>query len=143
MKFYFVPYHIVKDKIQSIVEENKEEFRENYGEVDVDYNHFETLSAIGLVHVAMAVKNDVIGFAAFVVNHNATDRGVEAENVVFYFDKEHRGKHFKKLLEFSKKEFAKMGVHKMTATIKSEKVARALKANNFEKEYEIWGVDCE
>jgi uncharacterized protein YeeX (DUF496 family) len=143
MKFYFLPYHIVKDKIQSVIENNKEDFKENYGDVEVDYNHFETLSALGMAHVAMAVKQDLVGFAGFIINHNATDNGIEAENVVFYIDKNHRGKLFKDLLDFSKKEFSKMGVNKMIATIKSDSLGRALRSNNFKKEFEIWGVDCE
>ena len=144
MKFYFVPYHIVKDKVHSIVETNKEEFAKSYGDVEVDYGHFETLSALGMAYIAMAVKDDVVGFAGFVINHNATHKGAEAENVVMYFDKEHRGKKLiNDLLEYSKKEFAKIGVPKMVATIKSDALARMLRGNNFTKQYEIWESVCE
>jgi hypothetical protein len=143
MKFYFVPYHIVKDKIQSVIENNKDQFKENYGDVEVDYDHFETLSALGMAYVALAVDDDVAGFAGFVVNHNATHQGVEAENVVFYIEKKHRGMLFIKLIDYAKKEFQKMGVPKITATIKSDAMARALKMNNFEKKYETWELDCE
>lgn len=143
MKFYFVPYHIVKDKIQSIIENNKEEFAKHYGDVHVDYEHFNTLSALGMAYVALAVKDDVVGFVGFIVNHNATDQGVEAENVVFYIDKNHRGQFFDELLSYSKKEFARMGVPKITATIKSKAMARALKMNAFTKQCETWELICE
>ena len=142
MKFYFVPYHIVKDKVHSIIEENKEDFLKHYGDVEVDYNHFETLSALGMAYVALAVEDDVIGFAGFVINHNSTHKETEAENIVFYIKKSHRGKYFKNLLEFSKKEFAKMGVPKMVATVKSGVLSRALRRFDFKKEYEILEVDC-
>lgn len=142
MKFYFVPYHIVKDKIQEIIEASKEDFKKHYGDVEPDYSEFETLSALGMAFVAMAVKTDIVGFAGFVVNHNTTHKEIEAENVVFYINKENRGKLFKELLDFSKKEFSKMGVNKMTATIKSPALARGLRSNDFKKEYEIWSVDC-
>lgn len=142
MKFYFVPYHIVKDKIQETIENNKAEFKKHYGDVDVDWLHFDQLSLLGLVYVAIAVKKDVIGFAAFVINENATHKEKEAENVAFYFNKEYRGKHFSQLLDYSKDEFSKMGVSKITATIKSNVLARALRVNNFKKEYEIWSVNC-
>lgn len=144
MKFYFVPYHIVKDKIQSVIEKNKEDFKRTYGDVEVDYNHYETLSALGMAYVAMGVTDDVKGFAGFVINHNATHNGTEAENIVMYFDKDARnGKNAQELLKYAKKEFAKMGVNKMTFTIKSEALGRSLRGNNFSKQYEIWEADCE
>lgn len=142
MKFYFVPYHIVKDKIKNIIENNKDDFLRTYGEVEVDYDHFETLSAMGMVFMALAVEEDVKGFAGFVVNHNATHKGVEAENIVMFFDKNSRdGKLIKDLINFSKKEFLKIGINKITVTIKSDALARMLKGNDFVKQYEIWESD--
>lgn len=141
MKFYFIPYHIVKDKIQTIIENNKGDFIKHYGDVDVDYGHFETLSALGMAYVALAVQDDVVGFAGFLINHNATHKGVEAENVVFYVEKKHRGKLFNDLVEYSKKEFQKIGVPKISVTIKSDALARSLKAKGFEKQYEIWELE--
>jgi hypothetical protein len=142
MKFYFLPYHLVKDKIHSIIEANKKDFEKNYGPVDVDYEHFETLSALGMAYVALAVQDDVAGFAGFVINHNTTHKEIEAENVVFYIGKKHRGQFFSKLLDYSKKEFQKMGVPKITVTIKSRAMARALKMNDFTKQYETWELVC-
>ena len=141
MKYYFIPYHIVKDKIQGIIEQNKDDFSKNYGDVSVDYNHFETLSALGMAYVSIAVQDDVVGFAGFVLNHNATHEGVEAENVVFYIKKPYRGKLFDELVEYSKKELAKIGVPKISVTIKSNILARSLKSKGFKKQYEIWEMD--
>lgn len=143
MNFHFVPYHVVKDKIQHLVENNKGDFVKHYGDVNVDYQHFETLSAMGLAYVALAVKDDVVGFAGFVVNENATHEGVEAENVVFYIDKKHRGRLFDDLLNYSKQEFKKMGVPKISVTIKSDALARSLKAKGFRKQYEIWEIETD
>lgn len=143
MKYYFLPYHIVKDKIKSVIENNKKDFKKNYGDVDVDYDHFETLSALGMAYVSIAVDNDLAGFSGFIINNNATHKGAEAENVVMYFLPEYRGKYFKELLDFSKKEFQRIGVPKISATIKSESLAKVLKRNDFCKAYEIWELDCE
>jgi hypothetical protein len=143
MNFYFVPYHLIKDTVFKIIENNKDDFKKNYGDVDVDYSHFEYLSSLGMAYVAMAVKEDVVGIAGFVVNENVTHKELEAENVVIYFDKEHRKNLSKDLIEFAKDEFKKINVNKMVFTIKSAGLGRLLRMNNFKKEYEIWGVSCE
>lgn len=138
MNYYFVPYHVVKDKIQSIIEANKEDFVEQFGDIEPNYEHFEMLSHLGLGYVALGVAGDVVGFAGFVVNEATTHKEKEAENVVFFFDRKNRGKHFKDLIQFAKQEFSKMGIKKITATIKSNALARLLRMNNFRKEYELW-----
>lgn len=143
MKFYFVPYHIVKDKIQEIIESNKRDFLKHYGGVNVDYTYFEQLSYAGLAYVAIAVdEGDIAGFAGFIMNDNATHQEREAENVVFYLLKEHRNKSFKQLLEFSKQELCQRGAQKVNATIKSDVLARALRSNGYRKSYEVWSIDC-
>lgn len=142
MKFYFVPYHIVADKIQSIIEANKDDFVKHYGDVNVDYTHFNQLSQIGLAYAALAIESDVIGFAGFVINEVVTSKGLEAQNVVMYIDKAHRGKLFDDLLDYSKQELKKAGVDNISVTIKSDVLARALRKNAFRKEYEVWELAC-
>ena len=142
MKFYFVPYHIVADKIQSIVEANKDDFVKHYGNVEVDYSHFNKLSQMGLAYAALAVESDVVGFAGFVINEVVTSKGLEAQNVVMYIDKAHRGKLFDDLLDYSKQELKKTGVDNISVTIKSAALGRALRTTGFTKEYEIWEVAC-
>ena len=142
MKFYFVPYHIVSDKIQSIVERNKDDFAKHYGAVEVDYQHFNQLSQLGLAYVTLAVESDVVGFAGFVINEVVTSKGLEAQNVVMYVDKAHRGKLFDDLLDYSKQELKKAGVDNISVTIKSTALARALRKTGFIKEYEVWELSC-
>jgi uncharacterized protein YeeX (DUF496 family) len=143
MKFYFVPYHLVKDKVFEIIENNKDDFKETYGDVDVDYGHFDYLSSLGMAYVAMAVEGDVVGIAGFVINENMTHKEMEAENVVIYFDKKHRKNLSKDLIQYAKDEFKKLNVNKMVFTVKNDGLGRLLRMNDFKKEYETWGVSCE
>ena len=143
MKYHFLPYHIVKDKINQIVENNADAFFKNYGDIQPDYDYFDLMSHANRGYVALAVTDDVVGFAGFVIHENASHQELEAENVVFFFDKQHRGANFKDLIEFSKKELANIGIKKMTAAVKTDVLSRALKLNGFEKEFETWGVPCE
>lgn len=143
MNYYFVPYHIVKDKIQSFIEANKDDFKRTYGDVNVDYSYFEAMSLAGRAYIALIVDKDVEGFAGFVINENASHKGLEAENVVFYLSEQIRGKKFKELIKFSQNELKKIDVPKITATIKSDLLAKLLKINGFVKQYEIWEIDVE
>lgn len=143
MKFHFLPYHIVKDKIRSIIEENKEDFKRFYGDIEPDYDHFETLSLLGMGYISLIVDKDVIGFAAFIINENANHEGKEAENVVFFIKKEHRGKYFTELVKYSKSELLKLGVPKITMTVKNTDLVKLMKRYGFKKEYEILEVSCE
>ena len=138
MKFYFLPYHIVADKVKEIIEGNKDDFAKHYGDVEVNYAYFSELSHMGLAYVALAVESDVVGFAGFIINEVATSKGLEAQNVVMHIDRAHRGKMFDDLLEYSKNELGKLGVNNISVTIKSEVLARALRKNDFTKEYEVW-----
>lgn len=144
MKYYFIPYHVVHEQIQSMVEENKADFAKHYGEIKPDYEYFDHISRMGMGYIALAVSDgEIAGFAGFVVEENATHEELTAENVVLYFRKEHRGQNFRELLDFSKGQLAFLGVKKMTVTIKSDEVfARSLRLNGFDKSYEIWEVNC-
>lgn len=143
MQFFFVPYHLVHERIREAVERNKSDFTKHYGKVEVDYDYYLQMSHQGHAWIALAVETDLVGFAAFVINQNATHREIEAENVVFYIEPQSRGRLFAELLKYARGELNRLGVNKITATIKSDILARSLKQNGFEKHYEIWGINCE
>ena len=143
MKFYIVPFHSVYDDVKAIINTNKDDFKKTFGEVDVDYPYFLSMSAAGNAFVCMMVGEKIHGVAGFILNETATQKEVTADNVMFFVGKPYRGKKTKEFMEFSKESLKKLGANKINFTIKNDAFGRILKMYGFKPEYTTWSINCE
>lgn len=140
MNFYFVPFHSVKNDVVRFVENNKKDFMRTYGDIEPDYDYFEQVSLMGRLFVALVFDDEIKGISGYEIVENAVHNGLDAENITFFVKKELRGQYTKDFMEFANKNLFNLGVENINATVKTDAVARLLKMNGFEKQYETWSV---
>lgn len=144
MNYYFLPYHLVSDSVKEVIEANKQDFKKTFGEVQPDYNYYDYISRMGSGFVALAVENDSVkGIAGFSVAENANQDILEAENILFFIEKEYRGKLLGDFLSFVHKSLKNINVQKISFSLASDSFGKILSKYGFKPEYTIWGLSYE
>lgn len=143
MKYYIVPFHSVRNDVEKIINDNKDDFKRTFGDVNVDYDYFMNASLQGKAFVCMMFDKGIHGLAGFLLNEEANAKNIEAENVMFFVEKPYRGKKTKEFMKFCNESTQKIGADKMTFTIKNDAFGRILKMYGFKPEYTTWSIDFE